>query len=301
MAAFLDRARPGLAVLVLPVALSAFSDPLDGLRDAGLAGGFALGVGDPVGVLALAGGAEAGPDFLRCFVFLEGSGEVGGCFGCRAGGLLGARHGFGAVVDESCGLLDVAGEDFVGREIFEGGDLAERAHAVAVDALLLEPCLHGSAEEAEAAVGLEGGEVAEHLALVGEEGHGPLDALFDIGDGLMDELTEVGEDRLGEGRGAVDVGVDAGVEGGGGFHGGESIASCWLQVAGCWLVVRGWRLWLCGRDAGSSTPLPTGAALRMTRYGWREGARFERYTPLRVMIRQLAQKGTISSPGIIWK
>ncbi len=93
-----------------------------------------------------------------------------------------------------------------------------------VDAMLLEPDLHGSAEEAEAAVRLEGGEVAEHLAAVGEEGHAPLDVLLDFGDDLVDELAQVREDGLGEGGGLVDVGVDAGIEGFGGSHDAKSLS-----------------------------------------------------------------------------
>jgi hypothetical protein len=61
-------------VLVLPVALLTFGDPLDSLGNAFFFGLGALGFGDPFGVLALTAWAEAVPDLLRGFVLLECSG-----------------------------------------------------------------------------------------------------------------------------------------------------------------------------------------------------------------------------------
>src|SRR5882757_1091300 len=88
------------AVLILPVALLAFGDPLDGLGDAFFFGLGALGFGDPFGVLALAAGAEVAPDFLRGLVLFGGGGRFGGGLGGGTGGLPGALVGFGAVVNE---------------------------------------------------------------------------------------------------------------------------------------------------------------------------------------------------------
>ncbi len=55
----------------------------------------------------------------------------------------------------------------------------------------------------------------EDDAVESEEGHAPLDGLFDFRDGTVDEVAEMLKDGMGEGSGFFDVGIDAAVRGGG--------------------------------------------------------------------------------------
>lgn len=214
----------GLAVLVFPVALLAFADPIDGGGDALVAGLGALGVGNPLDVFALATGAEGGEGCRRLLAGLEGFGEFGGRFRGGRGGFdhfVPSSDGAGVLVgiDEGDGLAQEAEHLLATGQVLKAGEAAKRTHGVGLKNLCLAQ--DGGdffSPEAEGTVLLKGGHVTEDDALVFEEGAAPLDGLDYAGAGFVDQLTDVIEDGLREWSGPGDVGVDAGIEGVGWAH-----------------------------------------------------------------------------------
>ena len=185
------------------------------MGEAFLEGFGALGFGDPIGVFAAAAWGEGGESFGGGFVFFECGGERGrNANGAWLGGARahGAVDGLGALAggDEFAGEAHIGEQVFVAGQVFHGSDAAEGAHGVAGGvAVFGESFLHFRAPKTEGAVLLEGGHVGENHALLNEEGHAPLDGFCGLGTSLMHEIAEMMEDRLGEGRGLFDVGVNA--------------------------------------------------------------------------------------------
>ena len=78
-------ARLPLALLVSPVSLLAFTDPIDGSDDALVPCLCTLGLCDPLEVFPFATGAEGGKSGGGRFIGLERPGEFGWCFDSRRG------------------------------------------------------------------------------------------------------------------------------------------------------------------------------------------------------------------------
>jgi hypothetical protein len=210
-----DRAIPdavgrlsALALLVLPVARLALGQPFDGLVHAAQARRFGLRFHDPRHVLALEAVAAGLEHLERRLVGLERLAEV-----VRHGQGLRRRPGPGrrldALVVELHGTLDDCAQFFLRRQILDRRDAPELPHRFLLGRIREQDLAF---PEAERAVRREGRHLAQH-ALVLEMRTAPLDRLFDRGTGRVDDLAQMGQDRLREGGGRRDVGVNAGIEG----------------------------------------------------------------------------------------
>ena len=108
----------------------------------------------------------------------------------------------------------------VGGQVFDVREPSERTHGVRLQKLCVAQ--DGGdffAPESEAAMLLECGHVGEDDALVFEEGPAPFDGFDDARTGLVYQFTDVIQDRLCEGFGLGDVGVDLAIEGAAGIEG----------------------------------------------------------------------------------
>src|SRR6266567_6863195 len=131
-----------LAVLVFPVALLSFGDPLDSRCDPLVARLGALGLCDPLDVFALATGAERSKCGGGLLVFFQRGGEFGRRFECGFRGLHNAAAsgdgaGVLAAVNEGRRLANPVDDRLFGRQVVDSGDAAERAHAVALHDICL--------------------------------------------------------------------------------------------------------------------------------------------------------------------
>nr|WP_297385090.1 hypothetical protein [uncultured Roseateles sp.] len=120
--------------------------------------------------------------------------------------------GLHAVLDEAHRALQDGLLLRRGRQVLERGDAAEIAHGAVLRMRRADG--RRPMPEADRAMRLEGGHAGQDPVAVGEVGEAPLDRLDDLGAVGMHGRAPVPQDLLREGSGALDVGIDAGIEGG---------------------------------------------------------------------------------------
>src|SRR5271157_234559 len=197
-----------LAVHALPVPWLALGQPLDSLLEPAGAGRLGLGLIEPVNVFAPIARAELLEGGRGCAVGPQGARQVVGDDQFPGRLLLRLRSGrrFDPILVELHGLLDVTAQDLLRRQVGEFADPSKLTHRLLdLAAALLDD--QRTFPETKGAMLLERGHIANH-SLVQEVRKAPLHGLFHIRAGLVNDLSEMREDRPGELRGPCDVGVD---------------------------------------------------------------------------------------------
>src|SRR5581483_6800025 len=125
----LQDQRPS-ALLVFPVSGFSFRQPFECGCYTALASFFGLGLGNPLDIFLFVAVWETVEGGLGFFVLLETGGEVVGnneFFLWRCRFRPNRPH---APIEQVCGLLDVAGDELLRRQIFQGGEATELSHGL---------------------------------------------------------------------------------------------------------------------------------------------------------------------------
>lgn len=205
-------------VLIFPMAVFAFGDPLDGCSEPLACRFRAIGIGDPRKILPFAAWVERRKCGLGFLILLQSGRELREHFDRRYFDLrhVASRRDRTRIVssaDEACRLPDPTQRLFVRRQVFDANHPSERAPTV-----LAQPARspHGSADllvpEAGATVLLACRHEAENHASVQEKWAASLHHFLDPGAARVDEFADGSQDRLREGPGLRDAGVYFGVQ-----------------------------------------------------------------------------------------